>query len=72
MFVIDEGRLFISETFKLCSALKHSEVEMFKSWLVNAWTDLAMVNYPYPANFLEPLPGWPVKVKTVDILAHLS
>ena len=61
--VIDEGRLFLSQTFKLCSALKHNEVDMFKSWLVNAWGDLAMVNYPYPANFLEPLPGWPVKVR---------
>ena len=31
-------------------------------WLNEVWVDLGMVNYPYPASFLEPLPGWPVKV----------
>ncbi|XP_060576858.1 lysosomal Pro-X carboxypeptidase-like [Ruditapes philippinarum] len=57
-----EGRDFISTTFKLCKPLAHSsDVDNFKAWLTNAWTDLSMVNYPYPANFLEPLPAWPVK-----------
>lgn len=58
-----QGRDFISKTYNLCKPLGHSrsDVDNFKAWLVNAWTDLAMVNYPYPANFLEPLPGWPVK-----------
>jgi len=58
-----EGREFLSTTFHLCAPLAHlADVTLFKTWLTNAWTDLAMVNYPYPANFLENLPGWPVKV----------
>lgn len=57
-----EGRVFISSAFKLCQPLDHPrEVDELKAWLTNAWTDLAMVNYPYPANFLENLPAWPVK-----------
>ncbi|KAL4230609.1 hypothetical protein ACF0H5_010986 [Mactra antiquata] len=56
-----DGRQFISTTFQLCKPLSHSDVTDFKSWLTSAWTDLSMVNYPYPANFLEPLPAWPVK-----------
>ncbi|XP_046550785.1 lysosomal Pro-X carboxypeptidase-like [Haliotis rubra] len=57
-----DGRSFIYNTFHLCSPLKTTaDVANFKAWLSNAWFDLAMVNYPYPANFLEPLPAWPVK-----------
>ncbi|XP_071087061.1 lysosomal Pro-X carboxypeptidase-like [Haliotis cracherodii] len=57
-----DGRNFIYNTFHLCAPLKTADdVGNFKAWLANAWFDLAMVNYPYPANFLEPLPAWPVK-----------
>ena len=62
-YVSAEGKEFITSTFQLCEPIRHpSDLVNFKAWLTNAWTDLGMANYPYPANFLEPLPAWPVKV----------
>ncbi|XP_078401820.1 lysosomal Pro-X carboxypeptidase-like isoform X2 [Cetorhinus maximus] len=57
-----EGLTFLSRTFHLCSPLQASDVASFKSWLIDTWVNLAMVDYPYEANFLQPLPAWPIKV----------
>ena len=27
---------------------------------MNGYQYMAMTNYPYPANFLEPMPAWPI------------
>uniref|UniRef100_A0A8C2KE06 Lysosomal Pro-X carboxypeptidase n=1 Tax=Cyprinus carpio TaxID=7962 RepID=A0A8C2KE06_CYPCA len=58
-----EGLQWLSQEFGLCSSLKTpDEVYGFKAWLQETWVNLAMVDYPYEANFLQPLPAWPVKV----------
>ncbi|XP_005095813.1 lysosomal Pro-X carboxypeptidase [Aplysia californica] len=55
------GYDFITDTFKLCTPLKSKyDLGPFMSMLVETYTDLAMVDYPYPASFMAELPGWPV------------
>lgn len=58
----DAGLQWLSSTFHLCSPLKNlQDAAMLKSWLSETWVDLAMVDYPYKADFLQPLPAWPVQ-----------
>lgn len=58
-----EGLQWLSSEFSLCAPLKNKvEAAAFKSWLQETWVNLAMVDYPYEANFLQPLPRWPIKV----------
>ncbi|XP_055493171.1 lysosomal Pro-X carboxypeptidase-like isoform X1 [Leucoraja erinacea] len=57
-----EDLKFLSSIFHLCSPLQESDIVIFKSWLVNTWVNFAMMDYPYEANFLQPLPAWPIKV----------
>ncbi|BET02524.1 Lysosomal Pro-X [Nesidiocoris tenuis] len=58
----DAGRAWLTQTFKPCKPISgKSNVKDLKDWLTDMWVNLAMVNYPYPANFLAPLPGHPVR-----------
>ena len=53
----------MTKTFKLCKPLKTmADVLALKAWLAETYGNLAMVDYPYSASFLEPLPAWPIKV----------
>lgn len=62
------GLQWLSEEFSLCAPLKSVvDVGAFKSWLQETWVNLAMVDYPYEANFLQPLPRWPIQVQTNTI-----
>uniref|UniRef100_A0A3Q0TFM0 Lysosomal Pro-X carboxypeptidase n=1 Tax=Amphilophus citrinellus TaxID=61819 RepID=A0A3Q0TFM0_AMPCI len=57
------GLQWLSEEFSLCAPLKNkNDIFTFKSWLQETWVNLAMVDYPYEANFLQPLPRWPIQV----------
>lgn len=61
--MIDKGKEWLSEDWKLCKPLKNeTDVKQFKSYLEDVYANLAVVNYPYKANFLAPLPAYPVNV----------
>ncbi|PKU33201.1 lysosomal pro-x carboxypeptidase [Limosa lapponica baueri] len=58
----DAGLQWLSSAFHLCSPLKNlQDAAVLKNWLSETWINLAMVNYPYKADFLQPLPAWPIK-----------
>ena len=53
----------ISDIFNLCSVPDSPAViENLINTLDSSIGTMAMVNYPYPTNFVEPLPAWPVSV----------
>ncbi|GAV57664.1 Peptidase_S28 domain-containing protein [Cephalotus follicularis] len=49
----------LTKTFRLCRELRSAED--LANWLDSAYSFLAMVNYPYPSEFLMPLPGHPIR-----------
>nr|GMC64039.1 lysosomal Pro-X carboxypeptidase [Ipomoea batatas] len=53
------GLSLLSKVFHLCGELKNSYD--LSDWLESAYSYLAMADYPYPADFLMPLPGNPIK-----------
>jgi len=51
----------ISDIFNLCAVPSGvEEVQSLIDTLTDSLGTMAMVNYPYPTNFVEPLPAWPV------------
>lgn len=58
----DEGRKWFSDEWKLCKPLNTAEdIDALFDWLQEIYGNLAMVNYPYPTDFLAALPAFPVK-----------
>lgn len=55
----DDGLIEVSKLFRTCKAL-HS-VYSARDWLWEAFVYTAMVNYPTEANFMMPLPAYPVE-----------
>ncbi|TKR67933.1 hypothetical protein L596_024003 [Steinernema carpocapsae] len=57
------GRVFLNNQFKL-SNVSHitqpKDVRFLIGYIKEAMESMVMVNYPYPTDFLAPLPGWPV------------
>lgn len=56
-----QGRQEIQRIFNLCNPVEESELSHFVQYARNAWTEMAMCDYPYASSFLAPLPAWPVK-----------
>ena len=51
----------MAEIFNLCKVPENSsDVWLLINTLESALTSMAMVDYPYPSDFLNPLPAWPV------------
>merc|ERR1719481_2228787 len=65
------GFAWLNANFKLCPS-SHlttvANISSLKSYLTDLWTNLAMMDYPYPTTFLAPLPANPV----VAVCEHLS
>lgn len=69
----DTGKAWLSKTWSLCRPLKNQrDVDRLKAWLNEAYCNLAMVNYPYPGNFLANLPGYPIREFCSRLQAPLS
>ncbi|CEM14792.1 unnamed protein product [Vitrella brassicaformis CCMP3155] len=51
----------LAGTFSTCTPIENgTQVESLIAWMMDAFGELAMVDYPYPASFLGSLPAWPV------------
>lgn len=50
----------ISEYFNLCKPLKsYKDIQLLIDYAIDAYSYLAMLNYPYPTSFLKNLTSWP-------------
>lgn len=56
------GLQWLTETLRLCDPLTSSDIRRLKDWISETWVNLAMVDYPYASDFLQPLPAWPIQV----------
>lgn len=52
------------QTLRICDPLTdpYNVTSTVFNWLASAIGFMAMADYPYPADFLGPMPAWPVNV----------
>ena len=63
----------LSSKFSLCDAIgDDAGYHHLLMWMRNAFTIMAMVDYPYPASFLGTLPAWPVSYACKQLVAETS
>lgn len=64
--ILAQGRQKLGQIFHLAPQSQLTQPD--QAWdiidLINTAFDyMAMTDYPYPSNFLEPMPGWPIEVR---------
>jgi lysosomal Pro-X carboxypeptidase len=62
----ENGRLLLSNQFKLCSLLTLQNVESFGLFVQGAFDAMAMGDYSFPSSYISgndqhPAPAWPMK-----------
>ena len=60
----------LNKIFNLCSdqlITNSTGVQALEQWMDTAYTYMAMLNYPYPTNFLENLPAWPANTSCIPL-----
>jgi len=63
----------LTAKFHLCSPLQsENDVYNLIGWITGGIQFMAMIDYPYPTNFLEPVPAWPVAEACNAIQATLN
>lgn len=63
MFATQSGKDYLNTKFNFCAKLNKTEdLDEFVDYLTDVLGNLAMQNYPYPSEFLAPLPAYPVRV----------
>ncbi|VDO49198.1 unnamed protein product [Haemonchus placei] len=63
----EKGRAYLNDLFHLeekSRVASDDDHKFLASFVREVFESMAMVNYPYPSEFLAPLPGWPVKVSS--------
>lgn len=64
----DQGKYSeITKQFHTCQKITRSNLDHLYGWVRNSFTNLAMMNYPYPSDLLAPLPGYPVNAACKEI-----
>nr|XP_016457960.1 PREDICTED: lysosomal Pro-X carboxypeptidase-like isoform X2 [Nicotiana tabacum] len=66
----EEGLTEVSKLFRTCKGL-HS-VYSARDWLWEAFVYTAMVNYPTKANFMMPLPAYPVQEACTEMVMPMT
>ena len=59
----------LTSIFQLCDELSLSNQQHFLLWIRDAFTTMAMVDYPYAANFLGKLPAYPIGAACKAVLS---
>jgi lysosomal Pro-X carboxypeptidase len=63
----------LSSTFSLCTPISSAvNVTQLVNWLTSGLVDMAMTDYPYATNFLQPEAAWPVNASCALFDACLS